>query len=380
MAIALLSWCTASTSAQAQTSTITVASESTPEAFDDEFEAALVARPDAQWLAIGGVDVTDSDPVYGIKVFQRTASGPWLELPALPARRFSDGQGLSLVLQDPADPSPCVGYGADGGPQLRCLADGVWRSAIRAGRHRGEQMYDVIAPTMTSLAVLFAKKVRHETTLRVERGTTSGHFRRVGGPIEGPLLAQFVQPTSRPQVRLGVEDEGRGTEAKRYIMRPVGNRWVRDSPVARAPAGPFVGGPIVAGPATYFPATDAIAFPFEFRVLRLGPGELNWDNVGSGPLNAGVGSGQGTLGVLDGRPWAIWQEDAEQAEGFQSEIRVAGLEATTDADNSTLLWAGKRIGPGSVQLVDGPGSLAYALYERGTDTGLQTVVATLALS
>src|SRR4051794_40304803 len=119
------------------------AQASSPKAFDDDYDAALVASGETQWLIVGGV----SRDTYGIEAFERTGSGSWHELPPLPGKHFNSSYGLHAVVQGEANPAPCFLYPLDAGPRLECLRGGTWHDALGASKLKGANVEDLTAPT-----------------------------------------------------------------------------------------------------------------------------------------------------------------------------------------------------------------------------------------
>jgi hypothetical protein len=348
---------------------------SSPKAFDDDYDAALAASGDTQWLIVGGVDRRGPKLTYGIKAFERSGTGPWQELPPLPGKGFNSSYTLRAVVQGTADPAPCFLYPIDAGPRLECLRNGAWEDALGASGQglRGANVEDLIAPTPDSMALVYLRVLkRHDRVLTyVTRSDAGGPWQQVGEPLEGVMIAQFERSDVLGTLRLGIERMNRHG-AKRYVAAASGNQWVAATPVDHTPEGPFVGGPVSVAGTTYFPAIDGTVFPFEFNVLSLAPGGAQWAPVGGEPLSSPTGAGQGTVALLDGDPWAIWQEDTERGHSFNSTIRIANLAGPTPAPVD--LWSGKRIGPGPANLVDAPGPAMYALYAQGTRKGLRVAV------
>jgi hypothetical protein len=348
------------------------ASVSSPRAFDDDYDAALAVSGDTQWLIVGGVDKQGSRLTYGISAFERTGAGPWQELPPLPGKHFNSASGLRIVVQAEPDPSPCVLYPTDAGPQLQCLHDGAWHDSTPPGI-AGANVGDLIAPTPDSMALAYLKIVGHGKDKRVltyvVRSDSGGPWQRIGKPFEGIIIAQFLKSDTPGPLRVGIELMKRGG-ANRYVAEEQGGAWVRVTPLDRTREGPFVGGPVTAAGTTYFAATDGAAFPFQFSVLSLAPGGTVWAPVGGGPLSSPTFAGQGTVALANGVPWTIWQEDRERGHSFDSAIRIANLASPEVAP--VELWSGKRIGPGPVDLVGG--TTMHALYAQGTRKGLRVVV------
>jgi hypothetical protein len=349
------------------------AAVSSPRAFDDDYDAALAVSGNTEWLIVGGVDGRGPHATYGIKAFERSGTGGWHELPPLPGKRFNSSYTLDAVVQGQADPHPCFLYPVDARPKLECLRDGAWEAALGSSRLRGANIEDLIAPTPESMALVYLRVSSDEERVRtyVTRSDSGGPWQQIGKPMEGILVTQFEQSDVPGSLRLGVEQMKR-RGANRYVAALTGDRWTPVTPIDHTREGPFVGGPLSVAGTTYLPVTDGVASPFEFSALRLAPGSSAWAPVGGGPLSSPTGAGQGGLAIIDGVPWAIWQEDAQRGHAFKSAIRIANL-ATADP-TPVELWSGKRIGPGPVDLLDAPGPVMYALYSQGTRKGLRVVV------
>ena len=349
------------------------AAVTSPRAFDDDYDAALAASGDTQWLIVGGV----THDRYGIKAYERSGTGTWHELPPLPGKHFNSSVGVHVAVQGTTVPYPCFLYPIDAGPKLECLRDGAWHDMIGT-RFRKFNLQDLIAPTDSSLALIATKIVArdgHNVALTyVMRSNRAGPWTALAKPLEGVIVAQFERSDVPGSVRVGIERMHRNA-AKRYIAAPSGGRLAPVTPTDDTPAGPFVGGPLTIAGTSYFPLVNAVTGPFTFGVLALAPEATAWSQIGGAPLSDPSAAGQGSVGVANDTPWAIWQEDTQRGHKFDGAIRIANLASPTPAP--VTLWSGKRIGPGPVQVADIPGPEILALYPVGTAKGLRVVVESL---
>jgi hypothetical protein len=338
------------------------AAASSPNAFDDDYDAALAVSGTTQWLIVGGVDKKPSGNTYGIRAYERSGEGRWHALPPLPGRGLNSASSLQAVVQGVTKPYPCFLYPEDRGPRLECLRGGRWKSAV-GSQLRGTNVGDLIATSADTMAVIYTEHVGKRVLTSVARSEAGGRWQDLGKPLEGIILAQFEHADTPGPLRIGVEHMKRQA-ATRYVAELSNGRWNAITPLDRTREGPFVGGPINIAGARYFPLTDAGVQPFQFSVLTLTEGATAWLEVGGGSLSAPSAAGQGGVAIVDGAPWAIWQEDEQRGRGFRSTVEIADL--SVSVVTPVVIWRGKRIGPGPLELVDTPTDTAYVLYTRGT--------------
>jgi hypothetical protein len=351
-----------------------------PDPFADDISGALAANGARLWLFVSGLPQDGPHAHIDVRAYERSEGEQWRLLPRLPGSDFDSYVAIGVPNANASrSAGACVAYHADGQPFIRCLVHGRWTRARGLPEGRETRIADFEQTKDGGLAVLLSQSERGYQSFVVATSRDGRQWSQRGPRLEpGRAIAQLLTPEDALHPRVAIERQSKS--ATRDVMALVDDQWVRDTPKLRAPLGPQVGGPVVVDGRIFFPVVSAARQPWPFSVATYAGGD-HWSFLRDQPLSRGDGSAQGSLGIVDGEPWAIWQEDGRGPDNlFQTYVRVVAVNGDgTPLRAPSQLWHGLTVGPGSVQLLDAGGGSAYALYMRGNRArkGLQLSLAKL---
>ena len=339
--------------------------DSSPDAFSDDFSAKLAADRGRLWLAVLGANGEDRS--LRVKVFAR-GNGRWESTAGIDAA-VSSASPISFAV--PPDQvaedvgAPCLGLTTvSRTSEVRCLNQGSWK-AIRLpdAMRRSCQIVDLYSYRGGLVALTTANEPK-KLILQAWKLDTAG-WHRLGNPVKAEggvgLLGQNSDPNAIPDILLTTFNR----VPERRVLSLRDGRWEQPVPPLKGPGmGPTTSGSVRHGDYVYIPVDVATERNWPLSVFSFTP-QQSWRQVGERKVNSGVGSAQGGIDYAAGNVWVTWQQNdsSHLKRGlFPTQIFAQCL-TSEELGEQTLLWKGLSIGPGSVQIV-GAEDQEYALFMR----------------
>jgi hypothetical protein len=316
--------------------------------FVDVFKADLAGDERRLALAVAGQATNQPPGDQTVHVYERGRLTPWSRAPGL-AEPLGPGSPLSLVR---IRHRTCVGYESVRHARvLSCLSHARWRPLPLAGLEpQAGRVVEFFARGGSFVAVLRRRDRLLFFRLGTHRWSRIGPALNVTGAIPGVGLGTGNRGPI-DVVRVGAVD------GRRSVSSLWRGRWRTDLPLTGAGAGPVLGGPVRLGTRLYLPVVDATTRPW--RMSAYARDADGW-SLAAGPLNRGAGNAQGLLSLSAGSVWAAWQEHGPMSGGlFRTRIYAQLVAPVVGAVRR--VWAGRSIGPGSVEVVQGAGR-RWVLY------------------
>jgi hypothetical protein len=326
--------------------------------FLDVFDSAIVGDTRTLSLGVAGRARGTNRRALTVRVYRRGRTTRWQRTPRL-AHPLDPAGALTLAQHDG---DPCVGYQTKANaPVLACLRKDTWRQLPRAGLPgSGAQLAKLTMLGERMIAAFDVGQAPNAWTVILQ--LKGDRWRRLGRPIptHGAITTVGEDYDDSNVLDVGLVDVAAG---RRSIRTLSSGRWRIQPPLEGVGAGPMPGGPVRLDSRVYLPVIDASAEPWQFRVYVLDHGR--WSPLGDA-FNQGRGNAQGVLRINAGAVWAAWQEHAPRRDGaFDTQMYVRRL--TPTPAKAERVWAGKTIGPGDIETVQGPAgqSVLYMPQRQG---------------
>lgn len=341
---------------------------SSPSSFKDDFDSRMASDGESLWFGVTGLDGANE---MRTEVFTYR-NGKWA---ALPGRPLSTTQTALLLVARKSlgnQSIPCVGRTTrKNEPLIQCFQRGHWRSKPISKSLRNMALVGMNCDGRRLIA-LFSDREGRSTKVKVAQ-LTDGQLRQKGSALKlagGAIVATLGDKTRRSRstnVDVGLENI---VARQRWVATLHAGVWSRSLSLPQIEPGPQASGPVRAGHSIFFPVvnTGAENWPF-FLYHRKGGGR--WSQVGGGALSDKTGKAQGVVDPAGNDVWAAWGQHGKFANDGLAPTSVHAALVGSEGDHlerEILLWSGRTIGPGPVQVVDYLGEPVF-MYSRQFDDG-----------
>lgn len=291
--------------------------------------------------------------------FELDESNHWLPIGSPVPGVSSDHAIFSAAYQG----APCVAHGTTDEPALRCHQDGQWKYL---SSHPGFAPVAFIVGMKAwgnRLCVLAQNRTYTSVSLMCHNGES---WNRVGAKLNARHSIATLGTGSRGRLFVELSSQQGRKERHIYAISPSG-RTQKIRRLTPRGFGPVLSGPIEDRNTIMTAVVNTRHNPWSFGIYRFTD---RW-RAPRRPLNRGSGNAQGLIAITSRGPRAIWQEHKPlKAGGFDARVYVAEISRATGAATARRrLWAGRSIGPGEANIVEGRGH-AWALYLRGSGASL----------